>query len=303
MGRKKRHSDRYDWEDEQEDDLTPQSVEPQKPSPLQARVAALAKQRKEQENSDSAKETDQTKKNAPKQEPKKKPERKAKPKNNEPKAPFFVRLTYLISWLTALTLVAFCLVGSTVSVREIFKSDNGWLYRYIVYPVAIAFLFWIFLLQFQYLFLIPRRGRQAITRVWIYAGAIAALIFAAAATAKFTHGQVDWLLIKITMIGVGVWFVGIINRVINNWRQKKLTDLSFAKKTDFVPVKWLSFAGWLKKLIAILVFLLTVFFTTMDLYKSPEISEEQSAPQTLDDSNTQLPTMPESSLHENHPDL
>ena len=302
MGRKKRHSDRYDWEDEQEDDLTPQNVDPPKSSPLQARVAALAKQRKEQENPASSKDADQTKKTAAKPEPKKKPERKAKPKNNEPKAPFLVRLSYLISWLTALTLIAVCLIGSVVSAREIFNSENGWMYRYVVYPVAIAFLFWIYLLQFQYLFLIPRRGRQAITRVWIYAGAIAALVFAAAATAKFTHGQVDWLLIKITLIGADVWLVGIINRVINNWRQKKLIDLSFAKKGDFVPVKWLSIAGWLKKLIAILIFLLTVFLTTMDLYKSPETSEEQSVPQALDDSNTQLPTTLESSLHENHPD-
>ena len=303
MGRKKRHSDHYDWEDEQEDDLTPQSVsEPQKASPLQARVAALAKQRKEQESPASAKDAQQTTKAAAKQEPKKKPERKAKPKNNEPKPPFFVRLSYLISWLTALTLVAVCLVGSTVSVREIFNSDNGWMYRYVVYPVAITFLFWIFLLQFQYLFLIPRRGRQAITRAWTYAGVIATLVFAAAATAKFTHGQVDWLLIKIALIGVGVWFVGIINRVVNNWRQKKLLDLSFAKKADFVPVKWLSFAGWLKKLIAILIFLLAVFLTTMDLHKPSETGEEQRAPQALDDSNTQLPTTLESTLHENHPD-
>lgn len=305
MGRKKRHSDRYDWEDEQEDDLTPQNVEPQKASPLQARVAALAKQRKEQETTNEAKtssrEAEQTKKSAPKQEPKKKPEKKAKPKNNEPKAPFFVRMSYLISWLTALTLIAFCLIGSTVSVREIFNSDNGWPYSYIVYPAAITFLFWIYLLQVQYLFLIPRRGRQAITRAWIYAGAIAALVFAAAATAKFTHGQVDWLLIKITLIGAGVWFVGIINRVVNNWRQKKLIDLSFAKKNDFVPVKWLSFAGWLKKLVAILIFLLAVYLTTMDFQKRVESGEEQNAPQALD-SNTQLPTTMESSLHENHPD-
>lgn len=304
MGRKKRHSDRYDWEDEQEDDLTPQSVSAsQKASPLQARVAALAKQRKEQENPASAKDAQQTTKAAAKQEPKKKPERKAKPKNNEPKAPFFVRLSYLISWLTALTLIVFCLVGSTVSVREIFNSDNGWIYSYVVYPVAIAFLFWIYLLQFQYLFLIQRRCRQAITRVWIYAGALLAFIFAAAATAKFTHGQVDWLLIKITLISAGVWLVGMINRVVNNWRQKKLLDLSFSKKADFVPVKWMSFAGWLKKLIAILFFLLAVFLTTMDLYKHAETSEEQSAPQALDDSNTQLPTTLESSPHENHPDL
>lgn len=303
MGRKKRHSDRYDWEDEQEDDLAPQSVEPQKASPLQARVAALAKQRKEQENSASAKDTDQTKKTAAKQEPKKKPERKAKPKNNEPKPPFFVRLSYLISWLTALTLVAFCLIGSSFSVREIFNSDLGWQYRYVVYPVAIAVLFWFYLLQFQYLFLIQRRGKQAVTCAWIYIGALVALVFAAAATAQFTHGEVNWLWIKITLIGAGVWLVGIINRIVNNWRQKKLIDLSFAKKVDFVPDKWLSFAGWFKKLIAILIFLLAVFLTTMDLYKSPETSEEQSVPQTLDDSNTQLPTMPESSLHENHPDL
>ncbi len=302
MGRKKRHSDRYDWEDEQEDDLTPQNVEPQKTSPLQARVAALAKQRKEQESPASAKENEQTAKSAAKQEPKKKPEKKAKPKNNEPKAPFFVRMSYLISWLTALTLIVFCLVGSSVAVREIFNSDNGWLYRYVVYPAATALLFWIYLLQFQYLFLIPRRGRQAITRVWIYAGAIAALVFAAAATAKFTHGQVDWLLIKITLVGAGVWLVGIINRVVNNWRQKKLLDLSFAKKNDFVPVKWLSFAGWLKKLVAILIFLLAVYLTTMDFQKRVESGEEQSAPQALDDSNTQLPTTLESSLHENHPD-
>ncbi len=301
MGRKKRHSDRYDWEDEQEDDLTPQNVEPQKTSPLQARVAALAKQRNEQENPASAKENEQTSKSAAKQEPKKKPEKKAKPKNNEPKAPFFVRMSYLISWLTALTLIVFCLVGSSVAVREIFNSDNGWLYRYVVYPAATALLFWIYLLQFQYLFLIPRRGRQAITRAWIYAGAIAALVFAAAATAKFTHGQVDWLLIKITLIGAGVWLVGIINRVVNNWRQKKLLDLSFAKKNDFVPVKWLSFAGWLKKLVAILIFLLAVYLTTMDFQKRVESGEEQSAPQALD-SNTQLPTTLESSLHENHPD-
>ncbi len=302
MGRKKRHSDRYDWEDEQEHDLTPQDVEPQKTSPLQARVAALAKQRKEQESPASDKGAQQTTKAAAKQEPKKKPERKAKPKNNEPKPPFFVRLSYLISWLTALTLVAVCLIGSVVSAREIFNSENGWLYRYVVYPVAIAVLFWLYLLQFQYLFLIQRRGKQAITRAWIYAGAISALVFAAAATAQFTHGEVNWLWIKITLIGVGVWLVGIINRVVNNWRQKKLLDLSFAKKADFVPVKWLSFAGWLKKLIAILIFLLTVYLTTMDLHKPVETSEEQSAPQTLDDSNTQLPTMLESSLHENRPD-
>ena len=159
MGRKKRHSDRYDWEDEQEDDLTPQNVEPQKTSPLQARVAALAKQRKKPETPASAKENEQTSKSAAKQEPKKKPEKKAKPKNDEPKAPFFVRMSYLISWLTALTLIVFCLVGSSVAVREIFNSDNGWLYRYVVYPAATAFLFWIYLFQFQYLFLIPRRGR------------------------------------------------------------------------------------------------------------------------------------------------
>ena len=304
MGRKKRHSDRYDWEDEQEDDLTPESVsEPQKNSPLQARVAALAKQRKDQENPASAKDAEQAQKSVAKQEPKKKPERKAKPKNNEPKAPFFVRLSYLVSWLTALTLIVFCLVGSTVSVREIFNSDNGWIYRYVVYPVAIAFLFWIFLLQFQYLFLIPRRGRQAITRVWLYAGTILAFIFAAATTAQLTHGEVNWQWIKITLIGAGVWLVGIINRVVNNWRQKKLLDLSFAKKADFDPVKWLSIAGWLKKLIAILIFLLAVFLTTMDLHKPSETSEEQSAPQTLDDSNTQLPTTLESNPHESHPDL
>ena len=130
---------------------------------------------------------------------------------------------------------------------------------------------------------------------------MAALVFAAAATAKFTHGQVDWLLIKITLIGAGVWLVGIINRVVNNWRQKKLLDLSFAKKTDFVPVKWLSFAGWLKKLVAILIFLLAVYLTTMDFQKRVESGEEQSAPQALD-SNTQLPTTLESSPHENHPD-
>ena len=301
MGRKKRHSERYDWEDEQEDDLTPQNVEPPKSSPLQTRVAALAKQRKEQENPASAKENEQTAKSAAKQEPKKKPEKKAKPKNNEPKAPFFVRMSYLISWLTALTLIVFCLVGSSVAVREIFNSDNGWLYRCVIYPVAIAFLFWIYLLQFQYLFLIPRRGRQAITRVWIYAGAIAALVFAAAATAKFTHGQVDWLLIKITLVGAGVWLVGIINRVVNNWRQKKLLDLSFAKKDDFVSVKWLSISGWLKKLVAILIFLLAVYLTTMDFPKRAESGEEQSAPQALD-SNTQSQTTLESSLHENHPD-
>ena len=300
MGRKKRHSDRYDWEDEQEDDLTPQSFEPQKASPLQARVAALAKQRKEQENAASAAE--QAKKTAPKQEPKKKPERKAKPKSNEPKAPFLVRLSYLITWLTALALIVFCLVGSTVSVREIFNSANGWQYRYIVYPVAIVLLFWLYLLQFQYLFLILRRGKQAITKAWIYAGAIVAIVFAAAATAQFTHGEVNWLWIKITLIGAGVWLVGIINRVVNNWRQKKLLDLSFAKKADFVPVKWLSFAGWLKKLIAILIFLLTVYLTSMDLQKPVETSEEQSAPQSLDDSNTQLPTTLESNPHENHPD-
>lgn len=304
MGRKKRHSDRYDWEDEQEDDLTPQSVSAsQKASPLQARVAALAKQRKEQENPASGKSSEQTSKSAAKQEPKKKPERKAKPKNNEPKAPFFVRLSYLISWLTALTLIVFCLVGSTVSVREIFNTDNGWMYRYIVFPVSIALLFWIYLLQFQYLFLIQRRGRQAITRVWIYAGALLAFIFAAAATAQLTHGEVNWLWIKITLIGVGVWLFGIINWVVNNWRQKKLLDLSFAKKADFVPVKWMSFAGWLKKLFAILIFLLAVFLTTMDLYKHAETNEEQSAPQALDDSNTQLPTTLESNLHEIHPDL
>ena len=301
MGRKKRHSERYDWEDEQEDDLTPQNVEPPKSSPLQTRVAALAKQRKEQENPASAKENEQTAKSAAKQEPKKKPEKKAKPKNNEPKAPFFVRMSYLISWLTALTLIVFCLVGSSVAVREIFNSDNGWLYRCVIYPAAIAFLFWIYLLQFQYLFLIPRRGRQAITRVWIYAGAIAALVFAAAATAKFTHGQVDWLLIKITLVGAGVWLVGIINRVVNNWRQKKLLDLSFAKKDDFVSVKWLSISGWLKKLVAILIFLLAVYLTTMDFPKRAESGEEQSAPQALD-SNTQSQTTLESSLHENHPD-
>ena len=301
MGRKKRHSERYDWEDEQEDDLTPQNVEPPKSSPLQTRVAALAKQRKEQENPASAKENEQTAKSAAKQEPKKKSEKKAKPKNNEPKAPFFVRMSYLISWLTALTLIVFCLVGSSVAVREIFNSDNGWLYRCVIYPAAIAFLFWIYLLQFQYLFLIPRRGRQAITRVWIYAGAIAALVFAAAATAKFTHGQVDWLLIKITLVGAGVWLVGIINRVVNNWRQKKLLDLSFAKKDDFAPVKWLSISGWLKKLVAILIFLLAVYLTTMDFPKRAESGEEQSAPQALD-SNTQSQTTLESSLHENHPD-
>ncbi|MBR6435321.1 MAG: hypothetical protein IKS45_02310, partial [Thermoguttaceae bacterium] len=213
MGRKKRHSDRYDWEDEQEDDLTPQSVEPQKVSPLQARVAALAKQRKEQENSaNGAKSSEQTKKAAPKSEPKKKPERKSKPKNNEPKAPFLVRMSYLITWLTALTLIAVCLLGSIVSVRELIKSANAWRHRDIVYPIAIAFLFVFYLLQFQYLFLIPRRGRQAITSVWIYAGAIVAIVFAAAATAQFTHGEVSWLWIKITLIGVGVWLVGIINK-------------------------------------------------------------------------------------------
>ena len=303
MGRKKRHSDRYDWEDEQEDDLTPESVsEPQKTSPLQARVAALAKQRKEQETA-SGKETEQNKKSPAKQEPKKKPERKSKPKNNEPKAPFFVRLSYLISWLTALALIAVCLLGSIVSLKEIFNTANGWQYRYIVYPVAIAFLFWLYLLQFQYLFLIQRRGKQAVTRAWIYIGALVAFVFAAAATAQFTPGEVNWLWIKITLIGVGVWLVGIINRVVNNWRQKKLLDLSFSKKADFVPVKWLSIASWLKKLIAILIFLLTVYLTTMDLQKSVESSEEQSAPQALDDSNTQSQTPLESSLHENHPDL
>ena len=302
MGRKKRHSDRYDWEDEQDDDLTPQSVEPQKVSPLQARVAALAKQRKEQENSaNGAKTSDQTKKTAPKSEPKKKPERKSKPKNNEPKAPFFVRMSYLITWLTALALIAVCLLGSIVSVRELIKSANAWRYRDVVYPIAIAFLFVFYLLQFQYLFLIPRRGRQAITSVWIYAGAIVAIIFAAAATAQFTHGEVSWLWIKITLIGAGVWLVGIINKAINNWRQKKLLGLSFAKKADFVPVKWLSFAGWFKKLFAILVFALAVYLTTMDLYKHAETSEEQSAPQSLD-SNTQSQTTLESSLHENRPD-
>ena len=302
MGRKKRHSDRYDWEDEQEDDLTPQSVEPQKVSPLQARVAALAKQRKEQENSaNGAKSSDQTKKTAPKSEPKKKPERKSKPKNNEPKAPFLVRISYLITWLTALTLIAVCLLGSIVSTRELIKSVSVWRNRDVVYPIAIAFLFVFYLLQFQYLFLIPRCGRQAITNVWIYAGAIVAIVFAAAATAQFTHGEVNWLWIKITSIGAGVWLVGIINKAINNWRQKKLLDLSFAKKTDFVPVKWLSFAGWFKKLIAILVFVLAVCLTTMDFHKQVENGEEQSAPQSLD-SNIQLPTTLESSLHENHPD-
>ena len=161
MGRKKRHSDRYDWEDEQEDDLTPQSVEPQKVSPLQARVAALAKQRKEQENSaNGAKSSEQTKKAAPKSEPKKKPERKSKPKNNEPKAPFLVRMSYLITWLTALTLIAVCLLGSIVSVRELIKSANAWRHRDIVYPIAIAFLFVFYLLQFQYLFLIPRHHQR-----------------------------------------------------------------------------------------------------------------------------------------------
>ena len=304
MGRKKRHSDRYDWEDEQEDDLTPQSVEPQKVSPLQARVAALAKQRKEQENAaNGAKSSDQTKKAAPKSEPKKKPERKSKPKNNEPKAPFLVRMSYLITWLTALTLIAVCLLGSIVSARELIKSVSAWRYRDVVYPIAIASLFVFYLLQFQYLFLIPRRGRQAITSVWIYAGAIVAIIFAAAATAQFTHGEVSWLWIKITLIGAGVWLVGIINQVVNNWRQKKLLDLSFAKKADFVPVKWLSFAGWLKKLFAILVFVLAVYLTTMDFHKQVESAEEQSAPQTLDDSNTQSQTTLESSLHENRPDL
>ena len=141
MGRKKRHSDRYDWEDEQEQDLTPESVSvPQKSSPLQARVAALAKQRKDQENSASAKETEQTKKTAPKQEPKKKPERKAKPKNNEPKPPFLVRLSYIITWLTALAFIAACLFISAISARELFNPANGWLYQKTVYSATIAIL-------------------------------------------------------------------------------------------------------------------------------------------------------------------
>ena len=303
MGRKKRHSDRYDWEDEQEDDLTPQSVSvPQKTSPLQARVAALAKQRKEQENPVSVKETEQAKKTASKQEPKKKPERKPKPKNNEPKAPFLVRLSYLITWLTALAFIAVCLLISSISARELFNPDNAWQYQKIVYSATIAILFWIYLLQFQYLFLISRRGRQAITSIWIYVGAVAAFIFAAATAAQLTHRQVNWQLIQITLIGAGVWLVGIINKIINNWRQKKLLDLSFAKKADFVPVKWLSFAGWFKKLFAILFFVLALYLTTMDLYTRVESSEEQSAPQALDDSNTQSQTTLESSLHENHPD-
>lgn len=307
MGRKKRHSDRYDWEDE-EDDLTPESVSaPQKSSPLQSRVAALAKQRKEQEN--SAKESEQTKKTAPKPEAKKKPERKAKPKNNEPKPPFFVRVTYLITWLTALAFIAACLFVSVISARELFNSANSWLYQKTVFSATIAILFWVYLLQVQYLFLISRRGRQAITSVWIYVGAVIAFVFAAATTAQLTHKQVNWQLIQITLIGAGVWLVGIINKIINNWRQKKLLDLSFAKKADFVPIKWLSLAGWIKKLIAILVFLLILFLTTMDLHKRVETSgEEQSAPQTLEsdpqslDSSTQSLTPLESSLHENHPD-
>ncbi|MBR5711296.1 MAG: hypothetical protein IKX40_11110 [Thermoguttaceae bacterium] len=301
MGRKKRHSDRYDWEDE-DDDLTPESVSvPQKTSPLQSRVAALAKQRKEQENSASSKESEQTKKTVTKQEPKKKPERKAKPKNNEPKPPFFVRLSYLITWLTALTFIAACIFISAISARELFNSANSWLYQKSVYCATIAILFWVYLLQFQYLFLISRRGRQAITSVWIYVGAVAAFVFAAATTAQLTHKQVNWQLIQITLVGAGVWLVGIINKIINNWRQKKLLDLSFAKKEDFVPVKWLSLTGWIKKLIAILVFFLILFLTTMDVQTHGANSEEQSAPQTLE-SNTQSQMTLESSLHENRPD-
>ncbi len=302
MGRKKRHSDRYDWEDE-DDDLTPESVSaPQKSSPLQSRVAALAKQRKDQENSASAKESEQTKKTAPKQEPKKKPERKAKPKNNEPKPPFLIRLSYLITWLTALAFIAACIFISAISARELFNSANSWLYQKTVYSATIAILFWVYLLQIQYLFLISRRGRQAITSVWIYVGAVAAFVFAAATTAQLTHKQVNWQLIQITLVGAGVWLVGIINKIINNWRRKKLLDLSFAKEADFVPVKWLSLTGWIKKLIAILAFFLILFLTTMDVNKQVESAEEQSAPQSIDDSNTQSQTTLESSLHENRPD-
>ena len=56
-------------------------------------------------------------------------------------------------------------------------------------------------------------------------------------------------------------------------------------------------------IIAILVFILTVYLTTLDFHNQVETSEEQSAPQTLDDSNTQSQTTLESSLHENRPDL
>lgn len=268
MGRKKRHSDRYDWEDEQEDDLTPQSVSvPQKTSPLQARVAALAKQRNGQEKPAPVKETEQPKKSVPKQEEKKKTEKKSKPKNNEPKPPFLVRLSYLVTWLTALTFIALCLFVSAVSARELLKASNIGLIQDIVYSATIAILFWVYLIQFQYLFLIQRRGQQAITSVWIYIGAVLAFIFAAAAVAQFTHGELNWQLIQITLVGVGIWLVGKINKAINSWRQKKLMDLSLAKNSDFVPVKWLSTTGWFKKLCAILFFLLTLYLTTMDLYK------------------------------------
>ena len=278
MGRKKRHSDPADWEDEFDDDLTPQTVSSSpKSSPLQAWGGGGGERQKTQEQIDN--DANKQKKNAKpdketeltnKPDSKKEKQSKSKSPNpsqpQQPALPLLIRLSCLITWATALTLIAACLLGAVLLTRELFNPDVHWLLRWLVYPAIIAASFWFYLVQFQRLFLVHRYAREAVASVWIYLGATVVFVSTAAETASLTRGLVNWTIIKVILISVVVLLIGILNKTINQWRQNKLIDLSLMEKDSFVPTKLFSKDAWHKKLCALLFFILVVYLTTTDLY-------------------------------------
>lgn len=282
MGRKKRHSDRADWDDESIDDLTPEPApQPQRTGPLQARLAALNKQKiSEKQSTDKAAAEKKSEKNSEskpaveaktqsqaksKEQSKTKNQSKTKEKK-ESRSSFTLFLSYMLIWITALTLLAVCLFASCAAARELFNSSNDWLKQYVGYPAALIISFWIYIKQCQYLFLVKRRRAQSLSKLWIYCGAIWAFVFAAMETASLTRGIFNLSALQYTFLGLNVFFVGWLNSAVNSWRQKRLIELKLAQSEDFIPIKLLSRNKWEIKLYILLFYLLFVYLATTDLF-------------------------------------
>ena len=282
MGRKKRHSDRADWDDDSIDDLTPEpDPQPKKAGPLQARLAALNRQRNsEKESSDKApadkkSERDaepatavqtKSKEQAKKQSQSKSKEQAKSKEKTESRSSFTLFLSYLLIWTTALTLLAACLFASSAVARKLFAPSNDWIRLYVAYPAAIILSFWIYIKQCQYLFLVKRRRAQSLSKLWIYCGAIWAFVFAALEAACLTRGEFSLSALQSTFLGLNVFFVGWLNSAVNAWRQKRLIELKLAQNEDFIPEKLFSKNKWEIKLYIVLFYLLFVYLATTDLF-------------------------------------
>lgn len=270
MGRKKRHSDHADWEDESVDDLTPEPVpQQQKTGPLQSRLAALSRQRNsENESKDKApadKKNERSSEAKPAVQPKSKGQSKTKEKK-ESNSSFTLFLSYLLIWTTALTLLVVCLFVSCAVARKLFDPANGWLKQYVVYPSALIISFWIYIKQCQYLFWVKSRRAQSLSKLWIYCGAVWAFVFAALEVACLTRGEFNLSALQSTFLGLNVFFVGWLNSAVNAWRQKRLIELKLAQEEDFIPEKIFSKSKWEIKLYILLFYLLFVYLATTDLF-------------------------------------